>query len=162
MKTEKKEAEEGRQNMKFSHNHYITTQRKSTTVEGHTKKVTCTFFEHWNSRDKYKVSRIREFLYPGHHINGYCEALLSKNIGYFVSKTCTKVPYESKTLLNFESRYLEYTFHVKFQITLINQLKKWIDFHDKAKHIGFDGGRGVGRGGRGSELKLCGLGSTRS
>ena len=72
------------------------TTRKSATLEGHTKKITCTFFGHWNSRDKYKVSPIREFLYPGHRINGYCEALLSQIIGYFVSKTCTKVCYKSK------------------------------------------------------------------
>ena len=32
-----------------------TTHQKSTTLEGHTKKVTCTFFGHWNSRDEYKV-----------------------------------------------------------------------------------------------------------
>ena len=62
----------------------ITTHQKSTTLEGHTKKVTCTFFGHWNSRDKYRVSPIREFPYPGHRINGYCEALLSQNVGYVI------------------------------------------------------------------------------
>ena len=55
----------------------ITTQ-KSTTLEEHTKKITCTFFDHWNSRDKCKVSPVREFTYPGHRINGYCEVLLSQ------------------------------------------------------------------------------------
>ena len=88
----------------------ITTHQKSTTLEGHTKKVTCTFFDHWNSRERYKVFPKREFSYPGHQINGYCKALLSKNIAYFVSKTYTKVLYESKTLLNFVSPYLGYTF----------------------------------------------------
>ena len=68
----------------------ITTHQKSTTLEGHTKKVTCTFFDHWNSREKYKVFPIREFSYPGDQINGYCKALLSKNIAYFVSKTYTR------------------------------------------------------------------------
>ena len=52
----------------------ITTDQKSTTLEGHTKKVTCTLFGQWNSRDKYKVSPITEFSYPGHRINPYSEA----------------------------------------------------------------------------------------
>ena len=69
----------------------ITTHQKSTTLEGPTKRVTCTFFGHWNSRYKYKGSPIGEFSYPGHRIKRYCEALLSQNIGYFASKTCTKV-----------------------------------------------------------------------
>ena len=59
----------------------ITTQQKSTTLEGPTKKITCTFFGHRNSRNKYKGSPIREFSYPGHRIKGYCEAILSQNIG---------------------------------------------------------------------------------
>ena len=61
----------------------ITTQ-KSTTLERHTKKITCIFFGHWNSRDKYRVSPIREFPYPGHRLNRYCEALLSQNVGYVI------------------------------------------------------------------------------
>ena len=63
----------------------MTTHQKSTTLEGHTKKVTCTLFGQWNGRYKYKVSPITEFSYPGHRINGYCEAFISKNIAYFVS-----------------------------------------------------------------------------
>ena len=62
----------------------INTHQKSTTLEGHIKKVTCTFFGHWNSRDKYKVSPIGEIPYPRDRINGYYEALLFQNISYFV------------------------------------------------------------------------------
>ena len=83
----------------------ITTQQKSTTLEGHTKNVTCIFLGHWDSRDKYKGSPIVEFSYPGHRKNCYWKALLSQNICYFVSKPCTKVLYESKTFFNFVSRY---------------------------------------------------------
>ena len=79
----------------------ITTHQKSTTLEGHTKKVTCTYFAHWNSRDKYKGSPIREFSYPGHRLNGYCEALLTQNIGYIVSKACSKVLNENKNSFKF-------------------------------------------------------------
>ena len=37
---------EGSHIFEISYNHYITTHLKSQTVEGHTKKVTCTFFGH--------------------------------------------------------------------------------------------------------------------
>ena len=103
----------GSHNVEFSYNHYPA---KVKSIVAHTKKVTCTFCGHWNSREKYKVSPMREFSYPGHRINSYYKALLPQNIGYFESNTCTKVLYESNTLLNFVSRYLEFTFHVKFQI----------------------------------------------
>ena len=35
----------------------------------------------WNCRDKYEVFPRREFSYIRHRINGYCEAILSQNIG---------------------------------------------------------------------------------